>query len=226
MARPRQGYKMQDGRRVPGVTTILSHMDGDPGGLMHWAWNLGMEGKDYRLERDKAAGIGTIAHELIDANMLGKPEPELTAEHFGVDEENWPAMMSKARKAFGAYREWRSSIALEVVATELPLVSEWWQFGGTFDMLARLNGKLVIVDWKSSKSLYPKAIAQCAAYTLLVYEKLGMWCSGGAHLLRVGKEHGDFHHHYWDDDILDVARNAFYACQVVYDANKILKEVL
>ena len=49
MARPKGGYKLEDGTRVPGVTTVAGAY-GDKGGLVHAAWKLGSEGKDYRKE--------------------------------------------------------------------------------------------------------------------------------------------------------------------------------
>ena len=51
MATPKQGYWLE-GQRLPSVTTVLSRFK-DSGGLIHWAWSLGKEGKDYREERDK-----------------------------------------------------------------------------------------------------------------------------------------------------------------------------
>jgi hypothetical protein len=61
---PHQKYFLSDGTQVPGGSTICKIGD-DPSALIHWAWKLGSEGKDYRKERDKAADIGTIAHFLI-----------------------------------------------------------------------------------------------------------------------------------------------------------------
>jgi hypothetical protein len=39
--------------------------------LIHWAWALGKDGKDYRAERDKAADIGTLAHFMCEAFLNG-----------------------------------------------------------------------------------------------------------------------------------------------------------
>ena len=37
-------YRAADGKRVPGVTTVLGKFK-DPGGLIHWAWELGRDAK-------------------------------------------------------------------------------------------------------------------------------------------------------------------------------------
>jgi len=61
---PTQIYRTKDGVRVPSVTTIIGRFK-ESGGLIHWAWALGMEGKDYRQVRDSAADAGSLAHSMI-----------------------------------------------------------------------------------------------------------------------------------------------------------------
>ena len=54
-----KGYFTKDGKRVPSVTTILGKFK-EAGGLMHWSWECGMKGLDYRQVRDAAADAGTL----------------------------------------------------------------------------------------------------------------------------------------------------------------------
>ena len=74
MAEPRPGYYLADGSHVPSVTTIIGRFK-ESGGLIHWAWALGKEGKDYREVRDKAADAGTMAHDAVEAWVHGKRSP-------------------------------------------------------------------------------------------------------------------------------------------------------
>jgi hypothetical protein len=123
-----QAYKTADGKRCPGVTTIVNRFK-DSGGLIHWAWQQGIDGKDFRETRDKAADAGGIAHEMIDAEVHGLPLPEfLRAE---------PEHVKLALKALEAFREWRAQVKLRVLETEVPLISEKYRFGGTFDADAK-----------------------------------------------------------------------------------------
>ena len=47
---------------------------------------------------------------------------------------------------------WKAGVNLEIVLTELPLVSELYQFGGTPDALAViLSGSMTLLDWKASR---------------------------------------------------------------------------
>jgi len=71
---PTQKY-MIDGKRVPGVTTILGKYK-EAGGLIHWAWDLGMQNIDYRKVRDDAADAGTLAHAMVEATIRSTDFPK------------------------------------------------------------------------------------------------------------------------------------------------------
>jgi hypothetical protein len=209
-------YVLKDGTKVPGVTTITGRFK-ESGGLIHWAWALGMDGKDYRKERDDAATAGTIAHAMIDASIHGRPIPEPPA---GAAQ----AQIDGARQGFEAFLTWRRRVPIELLATEVPLVSEAHRFGGTMDALGRIDGVLVLLDWKSSNAIYPEYLAQIGAYVILAEEMLDLGAIHETHLLRVGKDMGDFHHHCWQRNVLDVARAAFLNMRHLYEQMGVLKK--
>ena len=68
-------YRLEDGTRVPGVTTITNKFK-DSGGLIHWAWQCGIDGVDYRAKRDEAGDVGHLAHAAVDADV----NPRITAQ--------------------------------------------------------------------------------------------------------------------------------------------------
>jgi hypothetical protein len=72
MARPKGGYKNAKGEKLPGVSTVAKLIE-EPGGLIHWAWQLGMDGIDYQEARDQAADAGTAAHAAIEQWKRGGP---------------------------------------------------------------------------------------------------------------------------------------------------------
>ena len=67
---PTQPYLLKSGERVPGTTTIIGRFK-ESGALIHWAWKLGMEGRNYREVRDSAADAGTLAHAMIEDQGKG-----------------------------------------------------------------------------------------------------------------------------------------------------------
>lgn len=213
MATPRGGYFNAAGERIPGTTTIISRFK-ESGGLVHWAWNLGREGKDYRAERDAAADAGTLAHDMVEAWIHG-------ADHQPGD--NYPdEVVEKALTAFGAFREWARQTELKVTHTEVSMVSEQHQFGGTLDAML-VNGQLALGDWKTSNALYADYLYQLAAYGLLWEEHHpDQPITGGFHLVRFSKNDADFEHRYFAD--LSVAREGFLTMRKLYDIDKQLRK--
>jgi hypothetical protein len=203
-------YKLKDGTRVPSVTTVLGRFK-DAGPLMHWAWECGRDGKDFRQERDRAADAGTLAHAAVEAHVRHQP----------IEWAGEASVVERAQKAFGAFLEWAEQTRLTVDKTELPLVSEQYRFGGTFDAIL-LGSKRAMGDWKSSNGIYGDYLAQLAAYGQLWKENFpDQPIEGGFHLLRFDKTHGDFTHKWWGE--LDAGWKYFLALRQAYESDKELK---
>jgi hypothetical protein len=208
-------YRLKDGTRVPGVTTITGRFKAAEG-LMFWAWQCGRDGKDYRNERDAAATAGSIAHGLIEAAIHNRqPTP--------VDAPD--SVLEGARQGYEGFAEWRAQTKVEIKATELPLVSEQYRFGGTLDALGTINGAIALLDWKSSNHIYPEYLAQIGGYVLLANEH-GHGPVERVHLLRVGKDDGSFHHHVWRGATLEQATKAFLVMRELYDWMAALKRAV
>ena len=213
MARPTTGYKLQDGTRVPGTTTITSRF-ADSGGLLYWAFEQGKAAERGEIrslydKRDEAGDYGTQIHDLVEAHVKGNP--------CGV--ENAP---EPVRRGFEAYCEWAAMTSLEIIETETPLVSEVYKFGGTPDGIGLVNGKLSMVDYKTGKGVYPSMLAQLGAYAILWDEhRPDQPLTGGFHLLNFKKETGDFAHYYFGD--LADAREYFLLIRRAYELDKRLK---
>lgn len=222
--RPARGYRLADGTKVPSVTTITGRFK-ESGGLIQWAYKMGLDGKDMNRERDHAGNAGSLAHDLIEGDILGK-EPVLpTAESFQMTQDEYDRALTRARMAFGGFRSWRRSVNVEIVATELPLVSELYKFGGTIDAVGRVSGGHAIIDWKSSNKIYSDYVIQVSAYRGLWDENHPDEPVRAVHLLRVGKDYGDFHHHFFPMDVIAPAWRAFLLQRELYDIDAALKKV-
>lgn len=221
MARPTQGYYNAAGGKIPGTTTIIGRFK-ESGGLIQWAYKSGREherlvaqGKEaprHLYDVVASAGeSGTIAHDMIEADILGKdyaPPPNTD-----------PAVLGRACNAFAQFKEWREQTRLEIVATERAYVSEALQFGGTVDAIGRdMRGRIVLVDWKTSGGVYSDMLIQLAAYALLLEECAPEWTPQGFHLLRVAKESADFAHHFYGE--LEDAKEQFRLFRRAYDIDK------
>ena len=212
--RPVKGYRTASGERVPGVTTILGRFK-ESGGLIHWAWKCGIDGINYRDARDKAASAGSIAHQWIDDHVHGQDLtefPEASREDLDL-----------AASGFDAFLEWFAQTRVQIIETETPLVSEEYRFAGTFDALAEIGGRLVLLDWKTSNATYSDYVCQLAAYRQLLRERGDDVAT--AQLLRVGKQYADFHLHAYPAGVLDMAWEFFRGARVLYDLDKSLRKV-
>ena len=205
MAHPIKGYHTADGKRVPSVTTIISKFK-ESGGLIHWAWDLGIQGIDYRKVRDEAANAGTLAHNMVEAMITGGDPMAST----GPEEQ-----LTKARNAFRLYEEWAKQSNLRVIETEVQLVSERYRFGGCLDAMF-VNERLSLGDWKTSNSVYSDYLYQLAGYAILWEEnRPDQPIDGGYHLMRFAKDDPDFAHYHWGD--LEEAKEGFLIMRRLYD---------
>jgi hypothetical protein len=215
MPTPTKGYFRKDGTKVPGTTTIIGRFK-DSGGLIHWAYNRGKEGLELYESRDKAAELGTIVHGMVEEFIRGG-EPLIPITLSEAD-------MLSVTSAFDAFEEWFDSNKFKVVTQEIPLVSEAYGYGGTPDAIA-LDGKgrLVLLDWKTSDGVYVDHLVQLGAYRILWNENNpDNQLTGGSHLCRFAKQHGDFAHHFFPD--LTTAERQFLLLREAYDLDKELKK--
>jgi hypothetical protein len=218
MARPKAGYYTKDGKRVPGTTTITSRFK-ESGGLIHWAWDLGMQGLDYRDVRDKAADTGTLVHAMVEAHAAGEdPEASIAAQ--------LPELQDPARRGFAAYLEWHNVSKIEIVEQEMQMVSEDYRFGGTPDAIGYCAGKLSLLDWKSG-SIYPEHVIQVAAYGR------GLWAENrpkdmleAFYLLRFNKDTGGFTHHMLPIEVVNLGWEQFKLLRQAYELDKQIKKAV
>jgi len=222
MPHPKGGYKL-DGKRVPGVTTILGRFK-ESGGLLWWAFEQGKAAERGEInslydKRDEAADAGTLAHDLVEQRIKGK-RPRIPS---GTP----PEVAAAARAAYQGYVSWARITKLEIVETEIGMVSEKHRFGGTPDAIGRADfgrgPELCLLDWKTSKSVYPDMLCQLAAYKYMWEENFpDRPLEGGCHLLKFSKsDTGDFSHHFFPD--LSDAWGQFLRFRECYDVDKILK---
>ena len=212
MPTPKAGYRLKDGTQVPGTTTICGAYK-DSGGLIHWAWNQGKLGLDYRETRDKAGDIGTIIHAAIEARLSGAPFPLLPEE---------------GQKSFDGFLRWEDRNEITILEQEIQLVSEEYRFGGTLDAVGRdREGNYVLLDWKTSKGVYKNYLLQLAAYAELWNENCpGREITAGAWLVRFSKSDGICEPYPFPMKDLVVPLEQFLDLRRCYGREYLLDEIL
>jgi hypothetical protein len=152
---------------VPRVTHILSkciHSDE----LMNWANYLGYKHQNYREVLNLSATIGSQCHNSIDEFTGNGIEPEQDR------------MYPEAYCAFLSFNMWYSQLCannkVKVIEHEKTLVCKY--FGGTLDALYEINGKLYLIDYKTSNHVRYNYALQLAAYRYMIREIYNLEVNG------------------------------------------------
>jgi len=198
-------YKVNN-NRVPSVTTIIGNLGWNKNALIAWAKNTAAEGNDPDKIRDEAADIGTLTHKMVEDHIKG-----LTTNTF----MNSQSDIEKASVGYNAFLMWEEANSPTYLESEVKLVSNLYNYGGTIDLVVELNGKKGILDIKTSKGIYPDHILQLAAYRNMyaeVSEKVS-FCS----IIKLDKVNGGFEYHDISGDRLDYAFEAFLHCLALHN---------
>lgn len=238
MAHPKGGYRLPDGSRIPGTTTITGRFK-DSGALLFWAFEQGKAAERGEIsslydKRDAAGETGTGTHHLVWRHVHGLGPLDLDKlevlemgpdGRIELDDDKRQQMQS----GFDAYLMWEKMTKLKITFQEIQLVSEEFRFGGCPDAVGLIEGKPCLIDWKTSKGVYSDFLCQIAAYGHLLecglrmdkdYQPLGIKVQG-FHLCKFSKDYGDFSHHYYPE--LDIAWEQFKLFRQAYENDKVLK---
>jgi hypothetical protein len=226
-------YVLTDGKRisVPSVTTVCGVVNKPM--LVQWAANQavnlmqgaigpGVEYDEFYLTgvysaarnahnaiRDDAAALGTLVHNILD---LRGPDQVLPT---GGD--------PRVASGVGAGNAWLHEHNVETIHAELPIYSRQHHYSGRLDRICRVDGRLALVDWKTSNGIWPEYFMQIAAYRHAYEEQTGEKIER-CHLVHLGKESGEF-------KAITVGRTksakdfaTFLACRHIYESLKDLNK--
>ena len=204
-------YKLASGARVPRVTEIIGILAKPQ--LIHWAWELGCQGLDYRKVRADAGDIGTLAHYLIMCHLKG-----ITPSTKDYSREK----IDKAETCFLKFLDWERRNPFKPLLVEQPLVSERYKFGGTIDCLGSFpnpgyEDSVDLLDFKTGKAIYAESAWQLAGYRLLLQEK--GYQVRQHRILRIGRDETEG----TEEKILTrvlLAREIFLTCLTLYQLMK------
>ena len=126
--------------------------------------------KAHKRVSQDAIHIGNEAHGYIEWRILGE---------LGLPRGEEPETSEPARWAVAAFEDWRQEVQLKATHAEERLYSEELDAAGSTDAICcELDTHLLtprrvaaIVDWKSSKALYPEHDIQVATYRHMAIER-------------------------------------------------------
>ena len=164
-------------------------------------------------ERQKAADIGTAAHDWLESywhSVVRKTDcPELPEE-------------GPVRNCVDAALIWIKDHDMKPILFERPFYSRKYKFTGKEDFVGLVDGELAIIDYKSSKAIYPETALQTAAYAKMYEEEFGTpvarrWA------LKLGKFDGKVEPKPYPPSTLELDYETFLAVFKIYDRLKHLR---
>ena len=157
-----QHYHLKNGKEVVGVTTVLSQLNKPQ--LLMWAFKLAEKGIKYWEITNQAKNIGSLAHYLIQCKIEGEfPDKNYLAD-FTKNE------VDGGYRSYHMFCQWLLHNKVSFQDSELQLVSEEYEYGGTIDIIAFLNGKRTLIDIKTGKNVFLETNYQLSAYRQLYNE--------------------------------------------------------
>lgn len=151
-------YKTPDGKLYPSVTTVLSELSKE--GIAAWRAKVGNDVAN-RIST-QASNRGEAVHKLCEDYINN--EPNYTVGHM-------PANVA----TFNTLKPILDQHLDNVIMQEVPLYSHYLQVGGRVDCIGEWDGKLAVIDFKTSRR--PKSkdkidgyFMQAAAYCVMFEE--------------------------------------------------------
>lgn len=145
-------------RKFVSVTSVTSHYNKEK--FVSWRKKVGEE-EANRITK-ASTNRGTAMHSLIENYLLNEPLPEFTP---------LPKFLFDVAKS-------ELDKIDNIIAIESSLCSEYFKIAGTVDTIADYDGKLSVIDYKSSEKPKPKEwiqnyFVQAAAYAFMLKELTG-----------------------------------------------------
>jgi len=127
--------------------------------------------KQPQFVKEAAARIGSLAHAQFDDHIKTGKKPNIETIEYK------------------SFLHWLGKEDLKIVDGDLKVASISLGYGGSLDAIAEgHDGKLVVIDFKTGKSLYKEHAYQVASYAKAFQEQYGLdYCPSGV-LLRFDKE--------------------------------------
>jgi len=215
-----------NGKKAFGVTSIVGIIDKPA--LMYWAAKMSAErfkdlikpGKSYgevelatmydeikgahRRPSGRAKATGTIVHEaieaIINALIAGDAPPERPVDDV-------------VNKCIDSFASWVKNHEVKFLQAERKVYSQKYNYAGTLDVLAEVDGNLTVADIKTSAAVYPEYHFQNVAYLKAVEEEDGSEIKD-ALILRVDKDGGELEVVKTED--VEACFDVFKACHEIY----------
>ena len=158
-------YTTPEGNKYKSITTVLSHYGKQA--IYEWRQSVGEE-RANEISR-KAANRGTKVHKICEDYLNNE-----------ITELKMQMLMPDLKELFFKIRPMIDENVGKIYSQEQALYSDEFKIAGRVDLIAEWNGKLAVIDFKTSTKQKEEEniqnyFMQCTAYALMFAERTGMW---------------------------------------------------
>ena len=177
-------YKTPEGLLYPSVTTITSQHGKDK--IIEWRKRVGEE--EANRISTKASNRGTKVHKICE-NYLNNEEDYARTNPAHINKT-----MPDTIAMFKSLQPLLDEHVNNIHALEIPLYSHHLKVAGRVDCIAEYDGKLSIIDFKTSGKLKEESwikgyFMQCSAYAVMYEERTGIPVSQIVIMIAVDSEY-------------------------------------
>jgi len=158
-------YTTPEGNKYKSITTVLSHYNKKA--IMEWRQSVGEE-QANKISR-KASDRGTKVHKICEDYINND-----------INDFKMQLMMPDLKEIFFKIKPMIDENVGTVYSQEQALYSDKYRIAGRVDLIAEWNGKLAVIDFKTStkqkeEHYIQNYFMQCTAYAMMFAERTGMW---------------------------------------------------
>jgi len=173
----------------------------------------------WREKRDASANKGTTIHDLASQYINYKlgitKKPPVIPDEPGEDKP--------ITNGYLAFRDWERDNKVKFIASEVLVYSKKYNFVGTLDCIAEVNGEYCLIDFKTGNGIYWDMILQVSGYGIAHEEETSKkfercW------IVRFGKETAEFQAKSFT--INDKLNKAFLSCHYLASVQKEVEEIV
>lgn len=147
-----------NGKDLLSVTTIIHELGNDA--LMTWANVMGFKKKSIKQLQEESSSYGTLVHMFIRSII----DPSKNVQIPPVN-DYMTYRLDIIKKLFLDYM---NQFKWSTLDTEKTIGSIELGYAGTMDWVLELDGKRTLIDFKTSKSVYPTMFLQLGGYMNLL----------------------------------------------------------
>lgn len=157
---PDERYYEVKGKKLPSVTWILESY---PKGIAFYKWIAEKGWSEAQVIKEAAGGRGSKVHNAIQDLLKGK-EIVFEDKYWNDSNKQIESLTLEEWECLLAFQKFWEMYKPSLIAYERVCYSEKYNYAGTSDAIVVLDGKITLLDWKTSSKIWPTYGMQVAAY--------------------------------------------------------------